>query len=831
MGRPGLKLSSKEDSRGAAMQSLVVALLAVALAAANIVPAQERQVVQDRVEETKETSSENDKTSSGCLNCNWGPPLNANDKENAHKLTMLKAHTSPPNMTAAAWAMMNGWIDSDPETKIPYKPRIINAKLSRRWPSGVVPYTIENTFSADHRAVIQAGIDDITAKTCVTFREKVSTDEDWMEIISTGASGCSANAAYYGPGHGAHSVKLMLNGCVHISVVIHELLHILSVSHEQQRPDRDTYVDMHWLNIQVDKASNMWRFASMDEDFDSLEKCSDDGKTDPEDFSNCVNPSAQVDDFGISYDYTSVMHYGLTSFAVVSGTNVMTPKGGYSGAIGGDIMSAADITRLQRAYSCKESAPYDYNGCGGFRYSETGDSINGNCDCNGACEWILKTDPDKGITLTFDSFNIPGDCSTEYLEIRGGTQDDGPVIGKYCFDNPPTSFDTKHNSLYIKFVKPSGSTSGFQATWTTSPMTCCPKIIFEDSGWSSGGFTREDGVTHNGYPVYKKDDTFNGEVYYMVACPKYNKWIIAGADYTSGSGCSYYQYIEDGGTYCPENTLGTWKSSSGTEIPDAKVRCSDCDLYPAEIECVTCCNKVTLVGTHSDWLATGFYTGNFAGFTANGNTVNGMPEYVSDSNAAYCLWLNTNPSWTIGSCSSSGGSSGFAWGKGPAGMKCPEQANDWSFFSQNGLGTVDDAGMKANCAVSCSDDPPSTPQGASSDWDSSTKVGGTVVTYTCASGGEVQAICDAATVAWKPTSISCDAAPPPPPAPPATPAPTTGTTKGSKPGGGKKKAPKKPKKKKGGKKGKKPTGGKKKAPKKKKGGKKGKKGKGGKKGR
>ena len=51
-------------------------------------------------------------------------------------------------------------------------------------------------------------------------------------------------------------VKLALSGCVYLSVVIHELLHILSVSHEQQRPDRDTYVDMHWMNIQVSKMHN-----------------------------------------------------------------------------------------------------------------------------------------------------------------------------------------------------------------------------------------------------------------------------------------------------------------------------------------------------------------------------------------------------------------------------------------------------------------------------------------------------------------------------------------------------------------------------------------------
>ena len=42
-------------------------------------------------------------------------------------------------------------------------------------------------------------------------------------------------------------------------VVVHELLHVLGVSHEQQRPDRDSYLVMHWDNIRGEFASNLWR--------------------------------------------------------------------------------------------------------------------------------------------------------------------------------------------------------------------------------------------------------------------------------------------------------------------------------------------------------------------------------------------------------------------------------------------------------------------------------------------------------------------------------------------------------------------------------------------
>ncbi len=43
------------------------------------------------------------------------------------------------------------------------------------------------------------------------------------------------------------------------NVVAHELLHLLGVGHEQQRPDRDRYIAVNWTNIHIDHAFNFFK--------------------------------------------------------------------------------------------------------------------------------------------------------------------------------------------------------------------------------------------------------------------------------------------------------------------------------------------------------------------------------------------------------------------------------------------------------------------------------------------------------------------------------------------------------------------------------------------
>ena len=89
------------------------------------------------------------------------------------------------------------------------------------------------------------------------FRPTNIADRDWIEFFYEDDA-CYASIGYYGPGAGKHNVNLMRRQtdgrtCITKGIIVHELLHILGVSHEQTRPDRDEYLSVNWPNMKVNK--------------------------------------------------------------------------------------------------------------------------------------------------------------------------------------------------------------------------------------------------------------------------------------------------------------------------------------------------------------------------------------------------------------------------------------------------------------------------------------------------------------------------------------------------------------------------------------------------
>lgn len=107
---------------------------------------------------------------------------------------------------------------------------------------------------------------------------------DYLVITNTN-TGCWSSVGKIG---GKQELNLQSPGCLSkIGTPLHELMHAVGYTHEQNRWERDNYVDIVWSNIQQGKDNNFKK-----------------------------STKELTDGFGVPYDFNSVMHYSEKAFSV-----------------------------------------------------------------------------------------------------------------------------------------------------------------------------------------------------------------------------------------------------------------------------------------------------------------------------------------------------------------------------------------------------------------------------------------------------------------------------------------------------------------------------------
>ncbi|KAM7360548.1 zinc metalloproteinase nas-8 [Cochliomyia hominivorax] len=196
------------------------------------------------------------------------------------------------------------------------------ASTNYRWPYGIIPYKIEGTFSSSELDTLSHIFKEYHAKTCVRFKKRTN-EKDYVAITNKN-TGCWSTLGRIG---GRQEVNLQSGKCFKTyGVGIHELMHVVGFYHEQNRYDRDSYVRVVKENIKPDMLVN-------------FEKLSKNAGT----------------NFGVPYDYASVMHYKSNSFSKNGKSTLValkaTPEASQMGQRIG--FSKGDIKKIRNMYLCK----------------------------------------------------------------------------------------------------------------------------------------------------------------------------------------------------------------------------------------------------------------------------------------------------------------------------------------------------------------------------------------------------------------------------------------------------------------------------------------------
>ena len=147
-------------------------------------------------------------------------------------------------------------VQGDMLVRIDGGPGIQGGFFYELWPAGVVPYEFDANVSSANRDGMRLAMNQIQGACAVIFVPRAGHDD--YVLIQAHATENNSEVGYQG---GEQIINITSWGSRF--TMVHELMHTLGIKHEQSRPDRDTYVQIHEDRIEEDKDHNFDKDSSI----------------------------------------------------------------------------------------------------------------------------------------------------------------------------------------------------------------------------------------------------------------------------------------------------------------------------------------------------------------------------------------------------------------------------------------------------------------------------------------------------------------------------------------------------------------------------------------
>ncbi|XP_061171818.1 zinc metalloproteinase nas-15-like [Saccostrea echinata] len=216
-----------------------------------------------------------------------------------------------------------------------------------RWPNGEVPYVFKRgAYSNADRYMIRVAMREWEKYSCLRFRKR---QNEYNYVIFQDNFGCNSQLGMVG---GGQPLNLDRNGCRYKGLYLHEIGHAVGLVHEHQRPIRDQFIQINYRNVQPSLRQWFQKY-----------------------------PNRQINNFNISYEFSSVMHYGTTAFSFDGRSKTIEAQPQYKaqeaeiGRVYSKELSFTDIATVNNMYYCNRH-------CSRNTRCRNGGFVDQNCRCS-----------------------------------------------------------------------------------------------------------------------------------------------------------------------------------------------------------------------------------------------------------------------------------------------------------------------------------------------------------------------------------------------------------------------------------------------------------------